>query len=87
MYHPLISLIPTKFCLGGLRNTLKLPFSINGILTLSWLIITLTLALALSNLSKDQFLCKDSRKNDQYYICREAGSSDKKSNSILDDEE
>jgi hypothetical protein len=72
VYHPVMSIVPPRFSCWGLKNTLRLPYAINGSLTLAWLIISLTLSLALSNLGETSKLCRDARSNARYYICRES---------------
>lgn len=72
VYHPVMSIIPARFSWYCLKNTLRLPYAINGSLTLAWLLISLTLSLALSNLGENSNLCSDARTNARYFICRES---------------
>jgi hypothetical protein len=50
IYHPVMSIVKARFSYLGLKSTLRLPYAINVWLILAWLIFSLTLSLALSNL-------------------------------------
>ena len=78
IYHPLITILTTKFTNAQLSEHLSLPKRVCYVLCLSWLLHTLTFSFAFQDLGQkfaDSSICKDSRSSIILFICHSQNPS------------